>query len=94
LNTATDGYPNALTTAPGNLKEAAMVNMIGFGEVLGAIFLSFAVALTLQWVGLVALMRLMPAKKADVQRAELETSNVRRKAPKLMLAAPGRKDAA
>jgi hypothetical protein len=62
-----------------------MSNMIGFGEVLGAIFISFAVALTLQWVGLVALMRLMPAKRADVERAELETSNVRRKATELTL---------
>jgi len=60
-----------------------MVNMIGFGEVLAAIFISFAVGLTLQWVGLVALMRLMPAKKADVQRAELETSNARRRAAEL-----------
>jgi len=71
-----------------------MVNMIGFGEVLGAIFLSFAVALTLQWVGLLALMRMMPAKKADVQRAELQASNARKKTPELMLVAPGRKDAA
>ena len=50
-----------------------MGNMISFAEILGAIFMSFAVALTLQWIGLVALMRLMPAKKADVQRAEMET---------------------
>ena len=40
-----------------------MGNMISFAEVLGAIFMSFAVALTLQWIGLVALMRLMPAKR-------------------------------
>jgi hypothetical protein len=71
-----------------------MVNLIGFGEVLGAIFLSFAVALTLQWVGLVALMRLMPAKKADVQRAELETPNVRRKAAELTLVARKHKNVA
>jgi hypothetical protein len=83
-----------LPLRPATSKEAAMVNMIGFGEVLGAIFLSFAVALTLQWVGLLALMRMMPAKKADLQRAELEASNARRKAPELMLVAPGRKDAA
>ena len=71
-----------------------MVNMIGFGEVLGAIFLSFAVALTLQWLGLVALMRLMPAKKAEVQRAELEASSARRKARELTLITRERKSAA
>ena len=71
-----------------------MVNMIGFGEVLGAIFISFAVALTLQWIGLVALMRLMPTKKADVQRAELETSNARRKATELTLVVREHKSAA
>ena len=71
-----------------------MVNMIGFGEVLGAIFLSFAVALTLQWVGLVALMRLMPAKKADVQRAELGSSSARRKGRGLTLIPRERKSAA
>jgi uncharacterized membrane protein len=71
-----------------------MMNMIGFGEVLGAIFLSFAVALTLQWVGLVALMRLMPAKKADLQRAEKEISSARRKAAELTFVARDRKSAA
>ena len=71
-----------------------MMNMIGFGEVLGAIFLSFAVALTLQLVGLVALMRLMPAKKADLQRAEWEVSSARRKAAELTFAARDRKSAA
>ncbi|MGB8540291.1 MAG: hypothetical protein WCD49_01520 [Candidatus Acidiferrales bacterium] len=71
-----------------------MTNMIGFGEVLGAIFLSFAVALTLQWIGLVALMRLMPAKKAAVQRAELEASSTRGKARELTLITRDRKNAA
>jgi hypothetical protein len=83
-----------LPLRPATSKEAAMVNMFGFGEVLGAIFLSFAVALTLQWVGLLALMRMMPAKKADLQRAELGASNARKTAPELMLVDPGRKDAA
>jgi len=71
-----------------------MVNMIDFGEVLGAIFLSFAVALTLQWVGLVALMRLMPAKPAEVQRAEMETSSLARKATERTLITRERKAAA
>jgi uncharacterized membrane protein len=83
-----------LPLRPATLKEAAMVNMIGLGEVLGAIFISFAVVLTLQWVGLVGLMRLMPAKKADVQRAELETSNARRKATELTLITREHKNAA
>jgi len=71
-----------------------MGNMIDFAEVLGAIFMSFAVALTLQWIGLVALMRLMPAKKAEMQRAEMETSGARRKGTELTLLARERKNAA
>jgi hypothetical protein len=79
---------------PASFKEAAMGNMISFAEVLGAIFMSFAVALTLQWIGLVALMRLMPAKKADVQRAEMEASGGRRKGAELRLITRERKSAA
>jgi hypothetical protein len=86
--------PMHLQLRPAPSKEAAMVNMISFGEVLGAIFLSFAVALTLQWVGLVALMRLMPAKKAEVERAEREASSARRKAVELTLVAREHKNAA
>jgi len=71
-----------------------MGNMIDFAEVLGAIFMSFAVALTLQWIGLVALMRLMPAKKAEMQRAEMEASGARRKGTELTLIARERKSAA
>jgi len=71
-----------------------MGNMIDFAEVLVAIFMSFAVALTLQWIGLVALMRLMPAKKAEMQRAEMETSGTRRKGTELTLIARERKSAA
>jgi len=71
-----------------------MGNMTGFAEILGAIFMSFAVALTLQWIGLVALMRLMPAKKADVQRAEMEVSGLRRKGSELTLITRERKSAA
>jgi hypothetical protein len=83
-----------LPLRPASFKEAAMGNMISFAEILGAIFMSFAVALTLQWIGLVALMRLMPAKRADVQRAEIETSGARRKSTELTLVARERKTAA
>jgi hypothetical protein len=83
-----------LPLRPASFKEAAMGNMISFAEILGAIFISCAVALTLQWVGLVALMRLMPAKKADVQRAKTEASGVRRKGAELTLIARERKSAA
>jgi hypothetical protein len=83
-----------LPSRPASFKEAAMGNMISFAEVLGAIFMSFAVALTLQWIGLVALMRLMPAKKAEVQRAEMEASAVRRKGAELTLISRERKSAA
>ena len=49
-----------------------MENVIGFGEVVVAVFFSFAVALTLEWIGLVWLMRLMPARGAEVVTAEGE----------------------
>jgi len=41
-----------------------MENSIGFVAVAGAIFVSFAVALGLEWLSLVVLMRLMPARPA------------------------------
>ena len=41
-----------------------MENTIGFAAVAGAIFVSFAVALGLEWLSLVLLMRLMPARPA------------------------------
>jgi hypothetical protein len=41
-----------------------MENGIGFVAVAGAIFISFAVALGLEWLSLVVLMRLMPARPA------------------------------
>ncbi len=41
-----------------------MENGIGFVAVAGAIFISFAVALGLEWLSLVLLMRLMPARPA------------------------------
>jgi len=50
--------------------EAVMESVIGFGEVVVAVFFSFAVALTLEWIGLVWLMRLMPAREAEVVTAE------------------------
>jgi hypothetical protein len=39
-----------------------MENTIGFAGVAGAIFVSFAVALGLEWASLVLLMRMMPAR--------------------------------
>ena len=41
-----------------------MENGIGFVAVAGAIFLSFAVALGMEWLSLVLLMKLMPARPA------------------------------
>jgi hypothetical protein len=40
----------------------AMENGIGFVAVAGAIFVSFAVALGMEWLSLVLLMKLMPAR--------------------------------
>jgi hypothetical protein len=42
----------------------AMESGIGFVAVAGAIFISYAVALGLEWLSLVVLMRLMPARPA------------------------------
>ena len=56
-----------------------MENVIGFGEVAIAIFMSFAVALTVQWIGLVALMRLMPARKAGLETAKVAGQGCRGK---------------
>jgi len=38
-----------------------MENTIGFAGVAGAIFISFAVALGIEWLSLVLLMKMMPA---------------------------------
>jgi hypothetical protein len=47
-----------------------MENTIGFAAIAGAIFISFAVALALQWMSLVVLMKLMPARAAGQTLAE------------------------
>lgn len=39
-----------------------MENTIGFAAVAGAIFVSFAVALGIEWLSLVLLMKAMPAR--------------------------------
>jgi hypothetical protein len=71
-----------------------MENVIGFGEVAIAIFASFAVALTLEWIGLVGLMRLMPARGAEVATAEATEHVSQRKAVGLSLVTRERKNAA
>lgn len=48
-----------------------MENTIGFAAVAGAIFVSFAVALGIEWLSLVLLMKLMPARTSE-QRAEYQ----------------------
>jgi hypothetical protein len=70
-----------------------MENVIGFGEVAIAIFTSFAVALTLEWIGLVGLMHLMPARGAEVVRAEAEHGS-QKKVVGLSLVPRERKNAA
>ncbi|MGA2898771.1 MAG: hypothetical protein ABSF40_00865 [Candidatus Acidiferrales bacterium] len=71
-----------------------MENVIGFGEVAIAIFTSFAVALTVQWIGLVALMRLMPARKAELATAKVAEREAQRKVGELSLVPRDRKNAA
>jgi hypothetical protein len=46
------------------MEDMAMESGISFVAVAGAIFISFAVALGLEWLSLVLLMRLMPARSA------------------------------
>jgi hypothetical protein len=71
-----------------------MENVIGFGEVVIAVFFSFAVALTLEWIGLVGLMRLMPARGAEAVTAEAAEHESQRKAVGLSLVPRERKNAA
>jgi len=42
-----------------------MENMMNFAAVATAIFVSFAVALVLEWISLVALMYLMPTRRGQ-----------------------------
>jgi hypothetical protein len=51
-----------------------MENTIGFAGVAGAIFVSFAVALGLEWASLVLLMRMMPARSTPQSLAERVSS--------------------
>jgi hypothetical protein len=74
--------------------EAAMENVIGFGEVVVAVFFSFAVALTLEWIGLVWLMRLMPARETEAVTAEAGEHGSQRKVFGLSLVSRERKNAA
>jgi hypothetical protein len=50
--------------------ETAMENTIGFAGVAGAIFVSFAVALGLEWASLVLLMKMMPARPTSPMVAQ------------------------
>jgi hypothetical protein len=51
-----------------------MESTIGFAGVAGAIFVSFAVALGLEWVSLVLLMKFMPARVTPQTLAERVSS--------------------
>ena len=48
-----------------------MENMMSFTTVATAIFVSFAVALVLEWISLVALMHMMPARQGQQAVAQL-----------------------
>jgi hypothetical protein len=48
----------------------AMESGIGFVAVAGAIFISYAVALGLEWLSLVLVMRLMPARPVPQTAAQ------------------------
>jgi len=52
------------------------------------------VALTVQWIGLVALMRLMPARKAGLATAKAAEREARSKVGELSLVPRERKNAA
>jgi hypothetical protein len=71
-----------------------MEDLMGFAVVGGAIFMSFAVALTLQWIGLVVLMRLMPGREAESVTAETAGNGLRRGVVELSLVPRERNNAA
>jgi hypothetical protein len=71
-----------------------MENLMGFAVVGGAIFMSFAVALTLQWIGLVVLMRLMPRRQVEPVTAEKAGNGPRSGVVELSLVPRERKNAA
>jgi hypothetical protein len=50
-----------------------MQDTIGFAAVAGAIFASFAIALGIEWLSLVLLMKLMPADAASQTVAQRMT---------------------
>lgn len=54
--------------------ETAMENTIGFAAVAGAIFVSFAVALGIEWLSLVLLMKMMPAHATSQSIAQRMSS--------------------
>jgi hypothetical protein len=70
-----------------------MFTFLSFTEVAGAIFISFAVALTLQWIGLVWLMRLMPARQVE-SLEEVAGPGAQRKLSELSVVRRERKNAA
>jgi hypothetical protein len=51
-----------------------MENTIGFAAVAGAIFVSFAVALGIEWVSLVLLMKMMPVQATSRTVAQAMSS--------------------
>lgn len=71
-----------------------MFTFISFTEVAGAIFLSFAVALTAQWIGLVWLMRLMPARRQESSEEETGGLGAQTKLSELAVVRRARKNAA
>ena len=51
-----------------------MENTIGFAAVAGAIFVSFAVALGIEWLSLILLMKIMPAQVTSQSVAQRMSS--------------------
>ena len=56
-----------------------MESGIGFVAVAGAIFVSYAVALGLEWLSLVVLMRLMPARPVPQTVAQRMAASSRKR---------------
>jgi hypothetical protein len=71
------GWERMLETSRPHMKkegETAMENSIGFAAVAGAIFVSFAVALGIEWLSLVLLMKMMPAHATSQSIAQRMSS--------------------
>jgi hypothetical protein len=71
---AKQATPKPSKAADDDRKELDMNDVIDFAGVAGAIGLSVALALWLEWVTLRGLMRLMPARAVEMKATPISTA--------------------